>query len=411
VRVLCQLFYPELVSTGQVLTELCEELVQLGMDVEVVCAPPTILHRKSKVPKYIEYKGIHIRRVWGTRLPKLKLAGRVINQVTFAVSAFLYLLFHPSKRPVLVVTNPPFLAVACAFLRLLRIGGPYIYLIHDVFPDSAVNLGVLRKDGLIVRVWNSLNFLVFKYAAAIIVIGRCMRDVVLQKLKKYGLNSQDKVHKIHVWSDDRLIRSASGKPNPVVSRWHLDGKFVVGYFGNMGRLHDMETIMAAAKALNDNRDIVFLFVGEGHKKQSIMVYANEHNLSNCQFHSYVDREELGYLMHSADIGIVSLAQGQEGLSVPSKTFGLMAAGVPVVGVLPGVSEIAMIVQEEQCGVVVEPGQGEKLAEYIKQIRGDRERLQRMGENGSRAIDIKYSFRDASKQYFNLITEVNGGNSI
>jgi glycosyltransferase involved in cell wall biosynthesis len=349
--------------------------------------------------------------VGGTKFPKLNLVGRVINQVTFVASSFFYLLFHPSKKPILVVTNPPFLAIACAFLRLLGIGGPYIYLIHDVFPDSAVNLGVLKKDGLIVRVWNCFNKLIFKHAAAIIVIGRCMQYVVLQKLKSYGINSQDKVHKVHIWSDDRLIRSALGKPNPIISRWHLDGKFVVGYFGNMGRLHDMETIMVAAKALNDNSDIVFLFVGEGHKKQAIMEYANKHDLSNCQFHSYVDREHLGYLMYSADIGIVSLAQGQEGLSVPSKTFGLMAAGVPVVVVVSCASEIAMIVQEEQCGVVVEPGQGEMLAKCIIELRSDRERLQMMGRNGSMAIDTKYNLKKASKKYFNLIVKVDSRNSI
>ena len=132
VLVLCQLFYPELVSTGQTLTELCEQLVPLGVDVHVVCGPPTVLNRKSKTPKYIEYNGIHIRRVWGTRFPKLNLIGRIVNQLTFAVSVFFYLLFHRPRKPILVLTNPPFLAVSCAILRALKIGEPYIYLVFDV---------------------------------------------------------------------------------------------------------------------------------------------------------------------------------------------------------------------------------------------------------------------------------------
>ncbi len=403
--VLCQLFYPELVSTGQTLTELCEELVLLGVDVEVICAMPSILDTKSRIPKYIDYEGIRIRRVWGTRFPKLNLFGRVINQVTFVGSAFFYLLFASSKRPVLVLTNPPFLAITCALLRILRIGGPYIYLIFDIYPDTAVRLGILKEKGLLSRIWERLNIFVFKYSSAIIVIGRCMKEVVTRKMDEAGLRMNGKLHKIHVWSDDNLIRSALGKDNPLVAKWNLDGKFVVGYFGNMARFHDMETIIGAAKVLKDHPDICFLFIGEGHKKQLIKGYANKYKLQNCQFHSYVNRGELGHLMSSANIGIVSLLEGQEGLSVPSKAFGLMAAGVPIIAIMPTSSEIARIVQEEQCGVVVKPGQEKHLAECILELYNEPERLRIMGNNASKAIEAKYNLSAAAKQYYDLVVKI------
>ncbi len=405
VLVLCQLFYPELVSTGQTLTELCEELVQLGINVEVICGPQTILNRDKRTPKHIRHKGIDIRRVWGTKFPKLNLIGRILNQLTFAVSVFFYLLLHRPRKPILVLTNPPFLAVSCAILRALKIGGPYVYLVFDVYPDTAVQLGVLKENGLLSRCWERFNAFVFRHASAIVVIGRCMQDVIKQKAKKFGLKLDDKLHHISVWSDDKLISSASEQENPLRKKWNLEDKFVVGYFGNMGRFHDMETIIRSAKILKDNEDICFLFVGEGHKKQTTMEYATMHNLQNCQFQTYVAREDLGHLMQLADLGIVSLQEGQEGLSVPSKTFGLMAAGVPIIVVMSAESEIARIVKEESCGTLIKPSEKKMLANSILQLYNDRGQLEQMSTNALKAINEKYNLSKVSRRYFDLITQI------
>jgi glycosyltransferase involved in cell wall biosynthesis len=215
----------------------------------------------------------------------------------------------------------------------------------------------------------------------------------------------DKLHLISVWSDDKLISSASDEKNPLKKKWDLDGEFVVGYFGNMGRFHDMETIIEAAERLKDWPQICFLFVGEGHKKKATMEYATKHNLQNCQFHTYVAREDLGHLMHLADVGIVSLLEGQEGLSVPSKAFGLMAAGVPIVAVMSAKSEVARIVREESCGTLVKPGEEKVLANSILQLYNDRAQLEQMSTNASRAINEKYNLSKVSRRYFDLIGQI------
>jgi colanic acid biosynthesis glycosyl transferase WcaI len=402
---LCQLFYPELVSTGQTLTELCEKLVESGVNIEVVCAPPTVVDRNTKVAKQTYHKGIRIRRVWGTRLPKLNLIGRVTNQLTFAGSALLYLLFNPPRKPILVLTNPPFLALICAILRKLRLCGPYIYLIFDVYPETAIRLGVLKENSLLSRLWERVNRISLENASSIVVIGRCMQDVIKNKLTRYGLQPDGKLTHIPVWSDDRLIRAAVGKPNPFKKRWQLQNKFTVGYFGNMGRFHDMETIMEAARILNPYKDIIFLFVGEGHKKKWTVNFAEKNELDNCRFYTYVDRKDLGYALSVADIGLVSLLDGQEGLSVPSKTFGMLAAGVPVIAIMSSTSEIAKVVEEEHCGIVIRPGREKDLANCILEVYNDRERLKTMGQNALKAIDTKYNLKAASRQYLDLITKV------
>lgn len=403
--ILCQLFYPELVSTGQTLTELAEQLAAFGVDVRVLSGPPTILARDQRAPKEMTHCGIRIRRVWGTQFPKLNLLGRIINQVTFTCSILLYLLVHRPKRPILVLTNPPFLAIICAVLRALHLGPPYLYSIFDVYPDTAIHLGVLKEGSLLARIWNRANAFVYQRASTVVVIGRCMKEVIGRKIREQGHSSNGKLHQIHMWCDDQAIMSASATSNGLADRFSVQDRFVVGYFGNMGRFHDMETILDAAERLKSNPKIVFLFVGEGHKKRWAMEYARQHGLENCRFHTYVRREELGHLLALADVGLVSLVDGQEGLSVPSKTFGLMAAGVPVLAVMSDRSEIARVVKEENCGVVIRPGDSQCLADAIVSFYRDKIKCELAGERSERAIRMKYNLREAAKEYHKLIEEV------
>jgi len=174
----------------------------------------------------------------------------------------------------------------------------------------------------------------------------------------------------------------------------------------MGRFHDMETIMEAVKELNDYKDIVFLFIGEGYKKLWMMQFAEQWQLSNCQFHRYVRRELLGFSLSSSHLGLVCLSKGQEGLSVPSKTFGLLAAGVPVIAVMSEKSEIARVILEEECGLVVEPGDKDDLRKAILSLYNNREKLTYMGRNARKTIDTKYNLRSAAQEYYSLINKLN-----
>jgi glycosyltransferase involved in cell wall biosynthesis len=403
--ILCQLFYPELVSTGQTMTEFAEQLAALGVEVEVLCGPPTILGRRQRVPKHLLHRGIRVRRVWGTRFPKLSLVGRILNQLTFACAAFLHLLLSRPKKPILVLTNPPFLAMGCALLRRLKLGPPYLYLVFDVYPDTAVRLGLLRKGGWIARLWDRLNRFAYRHAAAIVVIGRCMKDVVEPKLQATGLDASDKLHHLPVWCDDLAIRATASPRAGLAEECQVANKFVVGYFGNMGRFHDLETIMEAAELLKDQADIAFLFVGEGHKKQWAIHRARERGLDNCRFHPYVPREDLGHLLALADLGLVSLLEGQEGLSVPAKTYGLMAAGVPVLAIVPATSEIARMVEETACGARIPPGDHHALAQRILELKHDPAQARAMGIRGTRAIEQRYNLKNICHRYMDLIADI------
>ncbi|RAP26756.1 hypothetical protein DID74_01660 [Candidatus Marinamargulisbacteria bacterium SCGC AG-333-B06] len=401
VLVISQLFYPELISTGQSMTELCEALVEKNLEIDVICAPPTIRDTKTVVPKIMNYRGINVRRVWTTRFPKLSLIGKLINQLTFFMSIFIFLLGTNKKNPILVFTNPPFIAWICALFRFCG-GAPFIYTIYDVYPETAIQLGVLSSKNPISMIWRWLNRFVYSQADIIVVIGRCMETVIKQQLTG---KQRTKLKRIHVYNDEmRLIKSINTK-NPFISRWNLSGKFVVSYAGNMGRFHDMETIIKAAHILQDHEDILFLFIGDGYKKKAIMAYAQEHSVTNCQFHDYVERDELGLCLSSADIGLVSLLENQVGLSVPSKTMGLMAAGVPIIGILPSESEIALIIEEEACGYTIPTGNSDTLVNRILDAYNNPKKRLKMGDQGRKAVQSKYSLECAGNIYYDMITSL------
>jgi glycosyltransferase involved in cell wall biosynthesis len=396
--ILTQLFYPEMISTGQTMTELGEELTRLGMNIKVVCGPPTLLEEKSRPEKTMIYNKIQIHRVWGTRFPKLKSWGRMLNQFTFAASAFSYLLRHDRSLPVLVNTNPPFLALICSALRKLQ-GRTYIYLVLDIYPDTISTAGLISKTGFISRLWKSANRVMFKNASRIIPIGRHMRHILAEE---YPSSTANKLTLIPIWSDDRLLSMAPDVPNPFQDKWGTAGRFVVLYAGNMGRFHDLKTILDAATRLQNQPEILFIFVGEGYQKAEMQALVKSRSLDNCRFHSYVERSELKNLYACADVGLVTLQAGQEGLSVPSKTFGYLAAGLPILAVLSDKSEIAHIVREFNCGQVITPGDEAGLAEAIQLICEDQARLSRWGQNARAAIEKSYHLAAAAEAFQQVI---------
>lgn len=399
VTFLTQLFYPELVSTGQTLTELAEELVDLGVEVDVICGPPTVISVEKVAPR-VTHHGIKIQRVWGTRFPKLSLPGKLLNLVSFAVAASLRVLRDPRRTPLLVVTNPPFLAAAGLLAWVLR-RRPYIFLVFDVYPDVAFAAGLIRRDGLVSRLWDVVNRFLYGGARAVVVLGRCMAEVV-RSARKLGPRHPERLHVIHVWCDDRRIHPRPRQQSPLLARWALEDKFVVQYSGNMGRLHDMQTILEGARRLSAHQDIHFQFIGRGQKRGAMEAYVREHGLLNCSFHDYLPRDLLGLSLAVADVGVLSLARGQSGLAVPSKLFATMAAGRPAIAVIEEESEAARVISEEGCGCVVAPGDAAGFAGAVLALKEDPALCKAMGERAARALRSRYSLRAAAERYAHLI---------
>jgi len=400
--VLCQLFYPELVSTGQTLTELCCELADRDWDIEVLCAPPSVQKSTTPVPALMEHHGIQVRRVWATRFPKLNILGRVVNQLTYFISALLYLVFKSGNRKILVLTNPPFLPFACLIAKVFRPRIKFALLVFDVYPDTAIQLQLLKKDSILAALWEWLNVRSFAAAEKIIVIGRCMKQVILGKGSVAGLELETKVETIHIWSDDRVISTGPSSMPGIFEQHQLNGKFIVLYSGNMGRFHDLETILEAALALQEHPRIRFAFIGEGAKKAKVIDFIAAHSLANCVVGTYVPKEELGNLLRSASVGLASLMPGQEGLSVPSKTLGLMAAGIPVLAIMNPAAEIALLVAEQHFGRVIQPGDSRSLVGALVELEASPALCQELGANGLALVQASLSLAKAAERYSSVL---------
>lgn len=385
--ILSQLFYPELVSTGQTLTELAEALQDLGMQVSVYCGYPTMTHRHDQVPKQMVHQGIQIRRLWGTRFPKLSFWGKLLNHLTFSASVVWRLLWDTDRSPLLVSTNPPMLPVLAAVVCVLK-KRPYVSLVFDVYPETAVIAGVLSERGILASMWRGLQSFALSHADWVVVIGRCMEKRILPYLR----DPSRMVH-IPVWADDHRIQSDT---HEVAFPWVEQGKIVVGYSGNMARFHDMETLVAAAEVLKEDPRFVFVCVGDGYKKA--FVGAAAARLPNLQCHAYVPREHLGALLQSFTVGVVSLLPGHEGLSVPSKTYGLLAAGCPILGILPAESEIAMMVRETDSGIVVRPGDVDGLVSVLRQMAEAPTQREHWSQQARHTSQSVYALRHVAKAY-------------
>ena len=397
VYVFCQLFYPELISSGQTVTELCEALAKKGLPLTIYCSQPTLTEQKT-VKKTLSYQGMLIHRLWSTRFNKLSLIGKLLNHLSFGLSSFLTLLFLPKNSIILVFTNPPFLPILVRFLYPIK-RFCYHVVIFDVYPETLIAAGLLTQSHLLSRWLSSQNKLTYHYAAHVIVIGRCMKKIIDTYFDHPHKNSTY----IPMWSDDPNIQ----KPNNASffkQQWSLQNHFVIGYAGNMAKFHPIETIMNAALLLKSSSDIAFVFVGEGAKKQSAQSFVTSHQLTNCQFHSYVDRDQLPNLLASFDCGLLGLVSDHTGLSVPSKTFGLLSSGVPTIACCSSESEISQLFTDYDCGIISDPNNAEELAQHILSLKNNNNLSQHYSKQAKKAINDRFNLNVISDQYFQILTQ-------
>lgn len=398
--ILSQYFYPEMISTGHILTELVVELARQGIKTTAICAQPTY-YSNDKVDKEITYKGTVIKRTNNTQFDKNSLKGKLFNSFSFFLGALWLEIKEKSNSPIVVVTNPPFLGLAGLILKKIK-RRQYILIIHDLYPDIAVNMRYIRYDSLIALAWNKINQKIYQSASSIVVLGR---DV--QKRIKDQLPSElhEKVKFIPNWADPELICPVENSSNPFIHELKLDGKFLVQYSGNMGLTHDMETIIEAAHRLNKDQSTHFLMIGGGGKLGKIKAIARLYKLSNITFLPYQPRKNLKNSLGAAHISLISLENGAQGLSVPSKLYGIMASGRPIVAIVPQNNEVALTVREFNCGIVTPPKDVSALVKTITWLKDNEAERKAMRTRAYEAFLRNFTVQRCADQYYRLIKQM------
>jgi len=399
---LTQYFYPDVASTAQLLTELAEDLSKYGLRVEVFTAQPSY-DKSQKLPAVENYKGITIRRVWNTHFHRSNILGRLLNEITFIVSLIFALLFsHLEKGVFLIVTNPPLLPVVGLILKRIK-KIPYIYLVYDIYPDIAVKLGYLSPNSTLTRFFETVNRRAFVNADKIIVLGEYMKDIIGQKLVKYT-QCLNKIEVIHNWADERQIFTVLKDSNWFIKEHGLEGKFVVLYSGNLGISHPLEFVVEVANKLKD-KDIIFLFIGNGGKKPILEKMTKDMELNNVKFLPYQDKEVLSYSLSSGDVAIITMEEGIEGLSVPSKLYSFLAAGRPILGIVSKKSEVALIVEKANCGYIIEQSDVDKLYSAIESLYNNPKLLFELSGNARKLFESNFTRNRMTKRYFDVISSV------
>lgn len=392
----CQFFYPELISTGQVITELFERLSD-RFEIEVHCAQPT-LEKSVKISPVLDYRGIKVVRLWSCTLPKIWLLGKLLNQFTYSASLICKALTLPNGSRINVFTDPFFLPLLLYILQPIK-KFKYTITLFDLYPETISNHNLLSKNSLFYKLWDHLTNMVYVKACHVITIGRCMQEIV----SKRPIHWKRKPVFIPIWCDTDNIRRKTLPRNYFRELWNVEkDAFLVGYSGNLAKFHPIETFMEAANLLRDHEDIKFIFVGEGAKKKEAQSYCQKNLLPNCHFQTYVKHEQLGSLLAEFDCGLVGLNRNQTGLSVPSKTIALMTAGVPVIACVDETSETALMINENNCGWVCEPESSAHLAETILKLKKDTKQYKGFRQNATGVVNQKFHIQQIVESYNKIL---------
>jgi glycosyltransferase involved in cell wall biosynthesis len=423
ILVIQQHFYPEIAATGQLLLDLCEDLVKAGYQVKVITGNPTEIPQeiqRRNILKKENYKGIEIFRLKNTTFNKYRMVGRVLNYLSFHFLVFIRVLFSEKPDLVFVLSTPPFISFYGIMLKIFK-GSKVIYNVQDLFPDLAVELGKLKNKQFI-EFLKKLSELIVRKVDKVVVVGEYMEKRIRKELlggtsASTSASANDHIITIHNWADGDKIKvlkdegvdtdgSTDAENNYLKKEWGLEVKFVVLYSGNIGYLHEFDTIISAAEDIQNKgyKDIVFAFIGEGIKKEYIRKKAEEKGLNNFLFFPYQSRGKLTYSLGLANVSLVSLDEGFEGMVVPSKMYGILASGRPMIGIIGRESEINEIIREGRCGRIVKIGDGKALSGVVIEYYKNPQNCREEGMNGRKYFKENFDRKIATEKYIKVIEE-------
>jgi glycosyltransferase involved in cell wall biosynthesis len=344
------------------LSDLAFYLADTRHEVAIITSRQRYDDPAADLPADETVRGVRVHRVRTPRFGRGNLVGRALDYLGFYVAATLCLRRILAPGDIVVAkTDPPLISIPAAWVARGR-RATLVNWLQDLFPEVAIALGLRGIDGPLGRWLQALRNGSLRQASMNVAIGERMRERLLAE----GVAS-DRVTVIPNWADGEAIRPVAHERNPLRREWGLDGKFVVGYSGNLGRAHEFDTILGAAERLRDEPGIVFLFIGGGAQMARVRQAATDRGLANVVFQPYQPRERLNLSLGAADVHLVVLRPELEGLIVPSKAYGCLAAGRPIIFVGDGEGEIARLLRTAGAGRDCPIGDPERLAAIIREI--------------------------------------------
>ena len=395
--VITQFFPPDYAATGQLIEELTKSLGFEGVDVEVFTGQPGYAFGDSHAPAREEVGKVQIQRTRATNVWHQRIRGKTLGGILFTIRATLHLLRHGSRYNVLLLTTaPPFLPIVGYLVHIFyRI--PYICILYDLYPDIAIALNVVQKNHWLAKFWQGLNKKIWRKASGIIVLSPAMK----QRVTGICPEISEKISVIHSWGNPEIVKPIPKKDNWFAKKYDLNNKFTVLYSGNMGRCHDVDTILDTAKLLKDE-PIQFLCIGAGAKRKQLMEEIEQLKLNNFLFLPYQDKQVLPYSLTACDLSLVSVDKGFESLVAPSKLYPALATGRPVAVICPQTSYLKQLITDGRCGSTFENGDSEGLAKFIQNLQKNRNLAKKMGIRAREYMESHFSSKVIAKQYLEVL---------
>jgi glycosyltransferase involved in cell wall biosynthesis len=394
-------FFPDHSATSQILSQLALHLTESGHDVHVITSRQLYDDPVARLSAEETDRGVKIHRLLGTRLGRSGLLSRSVDYFSFYISAWRLLLAVTDQDDILVtMTDPPLLSILgmhIARRRRLRV----INWLQDIYPEVASELGVPFVRGPVSTLLRYARDASLRAADANVVVGNLMAE----KLRQLGVASE-RIKVIPNWCNDETIVPVDAAGNPLRTQWQLQENFVVGYSGNLGRAHEFDTILAASEHFRNDPNIIFLFIGGGHRSDELVRRVKAQDLSHkFRFLPYQRDEDLKYSLSVPDVHWISLRPELEGLIVPSKVYGIAAAGRPIIAVTARNGEIVSLVRKYDCGVVVEPGNSDELARVIIDLSRNVTTREAMGRRARAMLEANFTRQHSFKNWTRVVDRV------
>ena len=391
----CQFFYPEYISSAQLPFDTAKALKKAGYSVDVLCGYPREYLDGGDIPVKETVEGIHIHRLKYIQLDRSGFLGRIVNYFSFTFMVLLNLPKLRNYRSIVVYSNPPILPWIVSWAKAL-FGTKLVFVAYDLYPEVATVTNTLGQGNPICRLMNHINRCICRRADRIVALSSEMKRCILA-LREYP---EQAVRVIPNWYADHGVITGNRENNPF--REVTKGRFTVSYFGNMGTMQDMKTLLEAVRELREE-DVFFLFAGHGNKMEALKETVQAEGIENIAIYPFLHGQDFQNALAISDCALVTLVQGATGLCVPSKTYSYMMQGIPLLAVMDEGDIVSDI--EAGAGHWVRNGEGKRLARHIREMKADPETVGQMRKICRGLYETKYTEEICTSQYVSLFREL------
>jgi colanic acid biosynthesis glycosyl transferase WcaI len=394
---LLNLYYPPDTSATAKMAHTVVDTVSIDHQVTVLCGRPSYDPTERRPWRLYQSELVgraRLIRVGSTAFPRFEMKKRVLNYLSYVALAVPRALFLRCDV-VLSMTDPPFQGIVGAFVAMLK-RKPYVYNIRDLYPDMAVG-GAILEPGFLVSTWEKLHRWALRRAACVIVLGEDMRARIIAK----GVEAS----RVAVVRDGAEILPPSTPlpaPNPeVVRAIRGNFSFVLVHAGNLGFYGAWDTLLMAARKLASD-GVGLVFVGDGAQRAKLEAAAAGSN--NIRFLDYFPYTKIPSVLAAADAHVVTVKRGLEGVVVPSKMYGILAAGKPIVAVAPNETDVVSLGIQQGFAIAADPDKPAELVGAVRALAADVNKLRTMGE-AARAAAPAYDRVFDLQKFVKLIESV------